>query len=133
MRLYDTEGKLVSVRINRSDYELREKSRSNIQKEIGCLLKKRFPLCTILEEWPIPGKTGMVFDFVILPEKIVVEVQGEQHNKFVKHFHGDLEGFKRHKQRDQNKRDWCNINRFTLIEIEKSEEFNDLFGEKHAK
>ena len=133
MKLYDTEGNLISIRINPKDYEIRDKSKSGVQKEIGVLLKNRFPMCIILEEWQIPGKSGMTFDFIVLPEKLAIEVQGRQHYDFVKHFHRNIDGFKKQKERDKKKKEWCNVNGFSLYEIENESDFINAFGEKNGK
>jgi hypothetical protein len=44
-------------------------------------------------------------------------VQGQQHQEFNKHFHGDREGFVRSKARDNLKKEWIEKYDHHLIEI----------------
>jgi hypothetical protein len=127
LKLKDTEGKIISVKIDRDAYAIRSTSRSLFQKSVGEYLKNRFPMQVILEEWPIPGKTGMSLDFLILPIKIAIEVQGEQHIKFVKHFHGNIQGFKRQLERDKKKEDWCKENNIELIKLFSEDNIEEKF------
>ena len=61
------------------------------------------------------------FDFAIFDPsgnlKCVIEYDGEQHFKFVKHWHGDEEGFKLQQLRDKIKTDFCKTNHIKLIRI----------------
>ena len=45
----------------------------------------------------------LYFDFYIKEMKLYVEVQGQQHKRFVKHFHGDRASFLNQKHRDNLK------------------------------
>jgi hypothetical protein len=45
----------------------------------------------------------LYFDFYIKTLGIYIEVQGHQHEKFVKHFHGDASGFAAQQSRDNLK------------------------------
>jgi len=45
------------------------------------------------------------------------EVQGQQHQEFNKHFHGDREGFVKSKARDNLKKEWIEKYDHHLIEI----------------
>ncbi len=47
----------------------------------------------------------------------MVEVQGKQHKEFTPFFHETEAAFKDSKVRDIKKRDWCETNQFTLIEL----------------
>jgi hypothetical protein len=51
----------------------------------------------------------LYFDFYIKELRTYIEVQGEQHYKFVKHFHGTRENFLKQKKRDSLKVE-CAIN-----------------------
>jgi hypothetical protein len=80
------------------------------------LLMKHFPNSPIYEEVTLLG-TGLIADFFIPNLKIIVEVHGEQHYKFVKRFHKNEDGFKKSQKRDKMKKEWCNINDFLFIEL----------------
>lgn len=45
----------------------------------------------------------LYFDFYVKELDIYVEVQGQQHEKFIKHFHGDKETFNKQKRNDNLK------------------------------
>lgn len=48
---------------------------------------------------------------------LAVEYQGEQHYKYIPHFHASRDAFLNQKYRDQIKRDLCIKNNITLIEV----------------
>lgn len=82
------------------------------------LLQKLFPFEVALEEVTIPGcETALYLDFVVVRQKLVIEVQGEQHRKYNPHFHRTPAGFVKQRKRDQAKRDWCAINGLKLAEL----------------
>ena len=70
----------------------------------------------ILEEFSIPEER-LFLDFYIPHLSLAFEFQGMQHDEFNKFFHGDKDGFERSKKRDGRKREWCDINNITLIEV----------------
>jgi len=87
------------------------------------LIKECFPTEWILEEVPAKiFKQTLYLDFLLKSRSIVVEVQGLQHYEFTARFHQTEDDFKKAKARDNLKRDWCEINGFTLIELKYGEE-----------
>lgn len=66
-------------------------------------------------------KKPLPFDFAIFYPttelKCVIEYDGEQHFKFVKHWHGDEEGFKLQQLKDKIKTDYCKNHNIKLIRI----------------
>ena len=63
----------------------------------------------------------LFFDFYIKELSVFVECQGRQHLEYVKHFHGDNEGFIKQKLRDNLKLEYIQNNDFYLIRIYDSE------------
>ena len=122
MKLKCLDGTEVKIEIKPSDYS--NSFRSEIQKKVGEKLKEIYPRQVILEEFPIP-KTRMSLDFFIPRLSIAYEVQGRQHDEFVQHFHGTMEGFKAQKKRDKNKQEWCDLNNIVLVEIRSLEDFDE--------
>jgi very-short-patch-repair endonuclease len=57
----------------------------------------------------------LFFDFHIKKLNVVVEVQGQQHTKFVKHFHGTRQNFLKQKERDNLKRIWAEEEDVVLV------------------
>jgi hypothetical protein len=90
------------------------KPRSELHLQARTLLKTEFPNDLILEELTIPGEQ-LYLDFYIPRLKIAVEVQGEQHFRYVAHFHGSIASFKRGKINDKRKHEWCIINNIRLV------------------
>ena len=94
-----------------------EQRRSQYHLAARDLLTTLYPLDRVLEEVPLPGSNGLTADFVLPSLKLIVEVHGEQHYKFVPHFHTNILGFFAGKKRDENKRLWCRINNLCLVEL----------------
>jgi len=56
----------------------------------------------------------LFFDFFIKELSTLIEIQGAQHKKFVKHFHGTAENFSNQKIRDNLKIQYVQENNFCL-------------------
>ena len=77
-----------------------------------------FPHNRIIKEHYVNYKSErLFFDFYIKELSMLIEVQGVQHYKFVKHFHGDREGFMQQKKRDNLKKAYCEENDLFFMEI----------------
>jgi len=92
------------------------------------LLVEMFPTVQILEEVPvsITRSEKAFFDFYINTLKLVVEVHGQQHYKFNSLFHTSAQDFVAQRKRDARKKEWCEYNNITCIELpfnEKVEEW----------
>ncbi len=99
-------------------------SRSKFQFRVGEWLSKHYPGSVILEEVYIPIE-GFYLDFFIPSLKLVVEVQGVQHDEFVPFFHGDKRTFHQQQSRDKRKRELCELNNFTFLEIRSDDDIRD--------
>lgn len=97
----------------------RDKSRSFGQFNLGRQIKQLYGPATLLEEFPIPD-SRLSLDFYMPQHGLAFEFQGIQHDKYVEHFHGDKDGFERQLIRDSKKREWCELNDITLIEVRDS-------------
>ncbi|CAG8600257.1 643_t:CDS:1 [Racocetra fulgida] len=60
---------------------------------------------------------GLELDIYYPQYGFAVEVQGKQHEQYVKHFHKNGEDFERQLMHDQLKRELCNKNWIVLIEL----------------
>lgn len=67
----------------------------------------------------INPKTGrpLPYDFELPDEKIIIEVNGKEHYRFMKYFHGTEEGFAYQKYKDEVKRNFAIANGYTFIEL----------------
>jgi len=91
---------------------------SNLHITARKLLKKLFPVNTILEEVMLPGssyKKSLSADFFVVELHLIVEVHGEQHYKFNNFHYHSIADFHRSKRRDKQKHDWAKLNDFIFI------------------
>jgi hypothetical protein len=83
------------------------------------LLHEIYPTLQILEEVTIPitGKESLYLDFYIPLIKKCIEVHGEQHYKFIPFYHTTKLNFLKAQKRDKQKKEWCEKNFITYIEL----------------
>jgi len=93
--------------------------KSSLHLKARDLIKECYPTLQILEEISIPLRLRekLIMDFYLPLNKKCIEIHGEQHYKFNKFFHKDRLGFLRHKKRDKEKQEWCEINGIQYIEL----------------
>jgi hypothetical protein len=93
-----------------------KKSRSKFQYQIKLFLKPYWENDIVFEEFRLVG-TRLTFDFYNSNKKIMVEVQGAQHTKFIKFFHGNRLKYLQQLKRDDKKYEFCIKNKLKLVEI----------------
>ncbi len=71
---------------------------------------------TIIPEYPLSGRLRV--DFFIKELRTVVEVDGAQHQEFSSFFHGDADGFKDARARDEKKQEICDRSGWHLIRLD---------------
>jgi hypothetical protein len=125
MKVIGLDGKeyvinLTKYSIPRNDDRLRSKGHLEARE----ILRTEFPSRTILEEVYLSSEK-LYLDFFEPSARIAVEIQGEQHNKFISHFHGTKLSFYKAKARDRRKREFCQLNNITLIELYDNESRNE--------
>jgi hypothetical protein len=104
-----------NVESKRIDWDL--KSRSKIQKQVKDIVREIWECHIVYEEFPVFG-TRYSLDFFNASRNIAIEVQGTQHTKFNPFFHkGNPLNFGQQLKRDDAKRDFCEKNDITLIEL----------------
>ena len=94
-------------------------NKSELHLRARMLLKEEYPTLQILEEVSMPLRKGVTLymDFYLPLKKICVEVHGEQHYKFIPFYHTTKLNFLKAKKRDNDKREWCEQNDITYIEL----------------
>jgi len=101
------------------------KSRSKMQFETKQFLKNYWGNHIVFEEFPVAG-TKLSLDFYNANKRVAVEVQGEQHTKYVPFFHGKNKvNYLNQLQRDRDKLKFCEINNISLVEIYKGDKLSD--------
>lgn len=93
--------------------------KSSLHLEARSIIHEHFPTLQVLEEVPINVRKAetLYLDFYLPLIKTCIEVHGEQHYNFNKFFHNTPLGFMKHKKRDQEKKDWCELNNIVFIEL----------------
>jgi len=92
------------------------KSRSKFQYSVKEFLQPYWRTDIVFEELKLVG-TRMSFDFYNANKKIGVEVQGQQHTKYIKFFHGNRAKYLEQLKRDDKKMRFCEMNEICLVEI----------------
>jgi hypothetical protein len=100
-----------------------EKSRSKIQFAAKQFLKDYWKTHVVFEEFPVAG-TRLKFDFYNANKNIVIEINGQQHIKYVPFFHKRRSNFVSQIRRDQQKIDFCELNNIKFIEIYSEKELS---------
>ena len=108
----------------------RTKTRSKFQDEVKKFLKAYWNDDFVFEELRLVD-TRMTFDFYNANKKIAIEVQGQQHTKFVPFFHGNRNKFLQQLKRDNKKLEFCVMNNIKLVEIYSVSELNKDFFESY--
>lgn len=98
-------------------------SRSKFQNRVKNFLKPYWKNDIVFEEFRIVG-TKLSLDFYNANKKVAVEVQGDQHIKYVKHFHKNKLKYLDQLKRDDKKLDFCNFNGIKLVEVYSTDVIN---------
>lgn len=123
MKLIGLDNKVYQLDLRATQYPMRSEiaCRSNLQYKCGRILKQFFPFDLILEDFAVPGH-GFYFDFFLPKQKLVVEIQGEQHSQYVPFFHKSEKNFKSSLIRDMKKIKLCERNDIIIITAETPKE-----------
>lgn len=107
-------------------------SRSKRQFAVKKYLKKYWAKQVVFEEFPVAG-TKLSLDFFNANKRLAIEVQGEQHTKYVPFFHGGNKiNYLAQLRRDQEKSRFCELNDIELIEIYPKDSINKDFFKSHG-
>jgi very-short-patch-repair endonuclease len=82
---------------------------------------------SFLQEQTINTDSGNLYvDFLCKnPIKVAIEVQGQQHSKYIEHFHGTYSEFKKQQERDVTKKEWLEDNGFAVIYFNYNDNLTD--------
>lgn len=99
------------------------------------LLKEIYPMTVILEEVPLPIQRGQTLfaDFYIASQKLIIEVNGEQHDEFNSFYYKNRTAFTKAKKRDVTKQDWCDLNNLSLIVLDSKESLDEWRAKIRAR
>ena len=91
------------------------------------VLKQIFHSYRILEEVKLPGSTpshrrGVLYlDFYVPQIMLAVEVHGQQHYNYTPFFHKNKADFAIAKAKDEDKIEWCELNKIDIIVLRYSD------------
>jgi len=91
-------------------------------KELLEIVQKIFPNQRIELEYNIAARGALFLDLYLPRLKLAFEFDGDQHGRFVEHFHKDRQGFINARKRDFEKERLCEEQGITLIRIKYGEE-----------
>tara|TARA_B110000902_G_C14221453_1_gene555329 strand:+ start:252 stop:677 length:426 start_codon:yes stop_codon:yes gene_type:complete len=103
------------------------------------MLSEIFSGYNVLEEVKLPGSTAshkrsvLYLDFFIPNLMLAIEVHGRQHYEYVPYFHKSKAGFVKSIARDEDKKDWCELNDMSLIVLsylENEEEWRNSLAKR---
>ena len=119
MNVVNLDGDIVSCHLTGNIAKGRIAHKSSYHLLARDILIDLFPTLQILEEVSIPLRKNetLYLDFYIPLKRMCIETHGEQHYKFVAHYHGNTLGFLRHRKRDFEKQEWCDKNGIIYIEF----------------
>lgn len=106
-------------------------SRSKLQKRVKDFVHKYWSNNIVFEEFPIVG-TRLTLDFYNANKKVAIEVQGRQHQKYIKFFHADRINFLHQLKRDRKKELFCKKNGIILVTIFEKEEISTSLFESQG-
>lgn len=102
---------------------------SLIATQVQSILLKIFPSSpfnrVFSEHYIMFHGNKLFFDFYVPEIKSLFECQGQQHFKFVSHFHGDREAFMGQKKRDNLKLEYIQQEDMYLVYINYNEEVTE--------
>lgn len=118
MNVKDLDGKNHYWHLN-GNINKDSENKSSYHKLARSILKRIYPTMQILEEVTINIRKSeyLYLDFYIPLIKKCIEVHGEQHYKFVPHYHSNQLAFLKAKKRDYEKKEWCELNNIQYIEL----------------
>jgi hypothetical protein len=116
MKLRNLNGKLVWKTVRRFLIDWDRPERSKFQFDVKKFLQKYWGGCVVYSEFPVYGSL-LKIDIFNASRMVAVEVQGKQHQEYVKHFSGSRAGWLAQMKRDMLKVEFCDLNNITLLEI----------------
>lgn len=135
MNVKDLDGNLSTWNLTGNIAKSHLENKSSYHIKARLLLKELYPTMQILEEvaiWPHKSET-LYLDFYIPLIKTCLEVHGEQHYRFVAHYHANQLAFLKSQKRDKHKKEWCYINGIRYIELpyDKDTQWKDIINNEN--
>jgi very-short-patch-repair endonuclease len=95
---------------------------SKLCDQVVAAFKAAFPQMRVEREAHIRYRNQRLFLDIFVPQlALVIEVHGRQHDNYVPHFHGSIDGFRAYKRRDSLKEEWAAENGLTFISLRETQ------------
>lgn len=122
MKTIGTDGRDYIIDPNKTSINENAESKSGLHVKARTVIKKCFPYSKIYEEVVLLGCNGiggkpLRADFLIPDMRVIVEVHGQQHYRYTKHFHNSKAGFDTYIKNDEIKLEWAKINSISCITL----------------
>lgn len=135
-KVVDLDGNIVNWNLSGGISKANRQNKSELHLRARKILKELYPTFQILEELSIPLRRSenLYLDFYMPLNKKCIEVHGEQHYKYVAYYHQNVMGFMKHKKRDQEKIEWCELNDIQVIVLpfdKTDEEWKDIINDSN--
>ena len=131
MKVKGLNGRDYNLNLNKYKvYKDDTKKKSKYHIRARRVLGELFSGYNILEEVKLPGSTAshrrsvLYLDFFIPNLMLAVEVHGRQHYEYVPFFHKTKAGYLKARARDEDKKEWCELNNINLIALNYLEDEN---------
>lgn len=85
--------------------------------DLKAAVERIFPNQIIKLEHNVADRGSLFIDIYLPALSIAFEYDGEQHFKYIEHFHGSRRGFAESRKRDLSKDDACAAKGITLIRV----------------
>lgn len=123
MKFKGFDGREYSCRLK---YE-ESKNCSKPHKKVRELIKEIYPSIGVVEELVLKGSKTvknktLTADFYIPSLNLVIEIHGEQHYRYIPHFHKTKMDFVQGRARDRTKIEWCELNNIDIVVLKHDEE-----------
>lgn len=109
-------GKTVSKNCHKYRIDWDKEERSKIQTKVKKFLQPYWKNYIVFAEFPVFG-TKLKIDIFNASKLIGIEIDGQQHTKYVEHFVGNRVGYLNLIKRDVKKEEWCEVNEINLLRI----------------
>lgn len=86
-------------------------------EELLEVVKEIFPNQKVVLEYNVADRGGLFIDIFLPRLNIGFEFDGEQHFRYIEHFHGDVHGFLKAQRRDAEKDELCGEKGIKLVRI----------------
>lgn len=98
--------------------------KSSLHNEVIQIIKEEFPTIRPLEDVSarINRWVNLYIDIFIPICRVAIEVHGKQHFEEIGFFHKNRQDFFKSNRRDQQKKEWCELNEIVLVELRYDED-----------